>query len=96
MSENEPSLEDDFRGVVRNPSFTPIYPQSPIGLNAGPGPTMRPALKDRFYMSSVIQLSFLIWMHEETTLTTELVNSMRSRYESQVRGATPDQTLTVF
>ena len=86
----EPSLEDKFRGVVRNASFTPIYPQSPIGLDAGPGPTVRRALKDHYYMSSVIQLSFLMWMHEETTLATVLVDSMRSRYESQVEDATPD------
>lgn len=66
----EPSLENDFRGVVRNPSFTPIHAESPIILDAGPGETVRRALMDRCYMSTVIQISFLLWMHEETTLAT--------------------------
>ncbi len=86
----EPSLEQEFRGVVKIASFTPLHAQSPIVLDAGPGPTLLRALKDRYYMALVIQLSFLVWMHEETTLATALVESMRSRYESGVQNATPD------
>lgn len=41
-------------------------------------------------MSSVIQLSFLGWVHEETTLAATLVENMLKRYESRVQGATPD------
>ncbi|KAI4133616.1 MAG: hypothetical protein LQ338_000128 [Usnochroma carphineum] len=86
----EPSLEKDFRDVVRIGSFQPLHADSAISLDAGPGATVRRALKDRFYMSSVIQLSFLAWMHEETTLAAVLVENMLWRYESKVQGATPD------
>ena len=84
------SLENNFRDVVKDASFTPLRAQSPIILDAGPGATLGRALKDRYYMSTVIQLSFLCWIHEETTLATTLVESMRTRYESGVEGATPD------
>ena len=86
----EPSLEEDFRKVVRIGTVQPLYVNSPIVLDSNPGATVRRALKDRFYMSSVIQLSFLMWMHEETTLAAALEEGMRSRYESKVQGATPD------
>ena len=86
----EPSLEEDFRKVVRIGSIQPLYVDSPIVLDSNPGATVRRALKDRFYMSSVIQLSFLVWMHEETTLAAALAEGMLSRYESKVQGATPD------
>ena len=86
----EPSLEREFRDVVKIASFTPLHTQSSIVLDAGPGPTVLRALKDGYYMALVIQLSFLVWMHEETTLATALVESMRSRYESGVQNATPD------
>ena len=86
----EPSLEHEFRGVVNIGPFTPLDAQSSIVLDAGPGPTVLRALKDRYYMALVIQLSFLVWMHEETTLATALVESMRSRFESGAPDASPD------
>ena len=86
----EPSLENEFHDVVKIASFTPFHAQSSIILDAGPGPTLLRAFKDRYYMALVIQLSFLVWMHEETTLATALVESMRSRYESGVQDASPD------
>ena len=86
----EPSLEDDFRRVVKIGSIQLLHVDCHIVLDSNPGATVRRALKDRFYMSSVIQLSFLTWMHEETTLAEALTESMRSRYESKVQGATPD------
>ena len=86
----EPSLEKDFRDIVRAGSVQSLHADSPIALDAGPGATVRRALKDRFYMASVIQLSFLVWMHEETTLAAALVENMLERYESKVQGATPD------
>lgn len=86
----EPSLEKDFRAVVKTASFQSLHPESPIILDAGPGETLRRALKDRFYMSCVIQISFLTWMHEETTLAATLVENLRTRYESKVQGATLD------
>ncbi|KAL8730396.1 MAG: hypothetical protein Q9181_004672, partial [Wetmoreana brouardii] len=86
----EPSLEKDFRDVVKTGSFQSLDANSTIALDAGPGATLCRALKERFYMSCVIQLSFLVWMHQETTLAAMLVENMLARYESQVKGATPD------
>ena len=86
----EPSLEKSFRDVVKAPLIESLYAESPISLDAGPGATVGRALKDPFYISCVIQLSFLVWMHEETTLAATLVENMLTRYESNVHGATPD------
>ena len=52
----EPSLEHEFRDVVKITSFTSLYAGCSIGLDAGPGPTVGRALKDRSYMALVIQL----------------------------------------
>ena len=41
-------------------------------------------------MSFIIQLSFLGWMHEETTLAATLVENMLMRYRENMQGATPD------
>lgn len=83
-------LEEDFRKAVRIGSVQPLYVDSPIALDSSPGAMVRRALKDRFYLSSVIQLSFLMWMHEETSLAAALAEGMLSRYESKVQGATSD------
>ena len=86
----EPSLEKDFRDAVKTGSIQPLHAGSQISLDAGPGATVGRALKDRFYMSCVIQVSFLGWMHEETALAATLVDNMHTRYESKVQGATPN------
>ena len=86
----EPQLEEDFRKVVRIGSVQPLYPDSLISLDAGPATTIRRALKDRFYMSCVIQLSFLTWMHEITSLSAALTEGMLNRHESAVQGSTPN------
>ncbi|KAL8992736.1 MAG: hypothetical protein Q9169_006879, partial [Polycauliona sp. 2 TL-2023] len=70
----EPSLEADFRKAVRVGSIQPLHADSTISLDSGPGAT----------------LSFLMWFHEATTLAAALVESMLSRYFSNVQGATPD------
>ena len=86
----ESVMEKKFRDALKEVSFTPLHEGSQISLDATPGPTVGRALKDRYYMASVIQLSFLVWMHEETTLASALVECMRTRYESGIEGATPD------
>ena len=75
---------------VKDASFTPLYPDCPIHLDAIPGTTLGRALGNRYYLSYIIQLSFLGWMHEETTLAATLVESMLTRYRGNVEGATPD------
>ena len=85
-----PSVETHFRDVVKIASFVPLHPGSEIILNAGPGATVRLALKDSYYMATVIQLSFLGWMHETTLLASVLVENMNQRFQLEVKGATPD------
>lgn len=84
------SLETHFRDVVKVASFTPLHAGSEIILDAGPGPTVRRALKDRYYMATVIQLSCLCFLHETTTLAAILVECMHNRFEQGITGATPD------
>ena len=74
----EPALEKRFRDSLKEVSFIPLHEGSQIVLDASPGPTVGRALKDRYYMASVIQLSFLVWMHEVTSLASALVECMRS------------------
>jgi hypothetical protein len=84
------SLEKHFKDVVKIASFVPLHPGSEIILDAGPGATVRRALKDAHYLATVIQLSFLGWMHETTSLASVLVENMNQRFQSGIKGATPD------
>lgn len=77
-----PQLEESFRtAVVANATITPVYAGSEISLCSGPGPTVLRALKekDRKYLSTVIQLSFLGWIHERDSLSEALSNCILKR-----------------
>ncbi|KAI4214062.1 MAG: hypothetical protein LQ351_003466 [Letrouitia transgressa] len=77
-----PQLEESFRKeVVANATITPVYAGSEISLCSGPGPTVLRALKekDRKYLSTVIQLSFLGWVHERDSLSEALSNCILER-----------------
>jgi hypothetical protein len=84
------SVENHFKDVVKIASIIPLHPDSDIILDAGPGATVRRALKDSYYMATVLQLSFLGSMHETTRLASVLVECMNQRFELGVEGATPD------
>ena len=84
-----PAFEDSFRAAVKIDSVFPLYNESEILLNASPGPTVRRALKDRYYMASIIQLSLLTWSHEKRSLAEALVECMRIRCEEQLPGSAP-------
>ncbi|KAL9118594.1 MAG: hypothetical protein Q9187_004860 [Circinaria calcarea] len=88
------SMENHFRDVIKAASIdppSPLYWEADIVLDAGAGPTLRRALRDgHSYMATVIQLSFLGSMHEETTLAATLTECMFNRYEKGVQDATPD------
>jgi hypothetical protein len=85
-----PSFQASFREAIQVAFFMPLHPESEIILDAGPGATVRRALKDNYYMATVIQLSFLGWMHEATSLASVLVETMNRRFQSGVQDATPD------
>lgn len=84
------SLEKHFKYVVKIAPFVPLHPGSEIILDACPGATVRRALNDAHYLATVIQLSFLGWMHETTSLASVLVENMNQRFQSGIKGATPD------
>lgn len=86
-----PVLEDEFRrAVLKNVTITPLNTISNISLQAGPGPTVTRALKDRRYLSTVIQLSFLGWGHDRMTLASDLADCMLKRADLGVPGAFPE------
>ena len=85
------SLENQFRHVVNIASFTPLHGGSEIVLDARPAATIRRALREgHIYMATAIQLSFLGFIHEETTFASVLHECMQRRYELKVPDATPD------
>ncbi|KAL9607079.1 MAG: hypothetical protein Q9167_007972 [Letrouitia subvulpina] len=80
-----PQLEESFRKeVVASATITAVYAGSEISLCSGPGPTVIRALKekDRKYLSTVIQLSFLGWVHERDSLSEALSNCILERSKS--------------
>ncbi|KAL8732452.1 MAG: hypothetical protein Q9181_003948 [Wetmoreana brouardii] len=83
-------LEGQFHAAAKIHSISPLYGGSEIVLSTGPSPTVSRALKDRYYMSCIIQLSLLAWTHDEKSLAATLVDCMRIRYEKQTPGAAPE------
>jgi len=69
----ESKLQMHFKDAVKIGSLVPLSTSSDIMLNSHPGPTTQRALKDEYYMSTIIQLSFLSWFHERTSLANALV-----------------------
>ena len=91
----EADIEHQFkRNVLRDAAIVPLHKDSSLSLSIGPGPTVSRAIasKDRFYLSTVIQLSLLGWVHGRSSLATTLAESMERRYELRVEGASPDPT----
>ena len=84
----DPKLETHFKNLVTINSFTSLHNGSEIVLTAGPGPTVYRALKDKYYMAVVIQLSFLCWMHEKASLGAALGDCMLKRHRLGVIDAT--------
>jgi hypothetical protein len=80
-------LECQFRQAV-NVSIqpVPISPGNGIELTYGPGATVGRALKDNYYLATVIQLSFLSWFHEKSSLAGTLVDCI----EKRIRMGIPD------
>ena len=64
----EDVLQRFKKDILRSTSISPLYHGCDIVLDQGPGPTVRRAIQntDQYYMSAVIQLSLLGWMHGRT------------------------------
>lgn len=76
-------LEDDFKNVVTKNinKVTQLYPQCEVVLKPGPVPTINRAMaaENRRYLATVIQLSFLVWIHDRVDLLSALVECMGLR-----------------
>jgi hypothetical protein len=86
-------LERRFRrDVVRNATIVTFHEGCRIVLDPGTGPTLNRALtlKDHGYLSTIIQISYLGWVHGRSSLAAALVECMNKRFELNVHGATSD------
>ena len=83
----DPSLEQEFRDTVKVNSFIQLHPDHEVVLRSGPGPTVARGLKGSYYLSTIIQLSFLGWFVERDSLASGLVECMRRRSEAGVKEA---------
>ena len=82
-----PETEDKFKSVVKIQKFTELHSRSEVRLDAGPGPTVLHALRDRRQLATVIQLSFLGWTQNCQALTAALAGALTKRYTWGVPGA---------
>ena len=85
-----PELEEQYRQVVKIQRFVPLYKGCEIRLDAGAGPTVQHALKNRAYMATVMQLSMLAYFHGQGQLAMTLSRAIAKRFESRIADALPD------
>jgi hypothetical protein len=88
-------LEENFRKhVLQDSRVVPFHNGCNLVLDASAGPTISRALQpgDRYYLSTVIQLSFLCWGHSRASIAAGLVECMQKRSEMNVEGASTDPT----
>jgi hypothetical protein len=85
-------LEDDFKtAVTKDVKITLLHPQCEIVLRPGPAATVTRAMttEGRRYLSNVIQLSFLGWMHDRADLASALAECMDLRMRAKLPDAGP-------
>jgi hypothetical protein len=94
----EPMIERAFKDRVQQPKndnkykVRPLYFGSLFGLDAEIGPTVSRALTPdrREYLSTIIQLSMLSWMHNRAYLASALGQAAQRRFRQKFPGAIPD------
>ncbi|KAL1614915.1 hypothetical protein SLS54_009364 [Diplodia seriata] len=90
MSSIEPMLERRFRTeVLKSVEIKPIQQGTILALSTGAGPTLTEATSNEGLMSTVIQLSFLGWVHGRTSLASTLDDCLNSRFEMKIPGSRP-------
>ena len=82
-----PQLEQDFRDVVVVQRITYLRDGCEISLDSGAGPTLLYALRNNQHFSTIIQLSFLGWTHDRSSLATAIDQAMAKRLDMNVAGA---------
>jgi hypothetical protein len=84
-----PQMQSSFRTLVAQSRTEPTVLYESIFLTSGPGPTVARAMKDPPYLSMVVQLSFLSWIHKNSALAEAIAQAL----EKRTYGAPPDYTL---
>ncbi|KAL9015345.1 MAG: hypothetical protein Q9180_008884, partial [Flavoplaca navasiana] len=80
-------IEQKFREVVKVQSFIFFRDGCEISLDSGAGPTILHAFRNNQHFSTIIQLSFLGWTHDHSSLATAIDQAMVKRFEMGVAGA---------
>lgn len=83
-------LETKFKETTKLSTVVPLTYDGEIVLDSGPGPTLQNAFRDRRYLASVIQLSFLSYILDREKLSSMLSEAISRRYDFKVSGASPD------
>lgn len=83
-------LETTFKETTKITKITPLHDGSEVVLASGPGPTLQHAFRNPDYLSSVLQLSFLSWVHPQDQLALMLSTSLHKRFIAGVPDASPD------
>ena len=89
------ALEIRFRkDILKDTKITSLHHGCEIEIDSRPGPTVNRALtsKGPYYLATVIQLSFLGWMHGRQALASALIECITKRFQMKVQGATPTPT----
>lgn len=80
-------LEQSFRKAVKVQKITFLRDGCEISLDSGAGPTLLHGFQDSRHFSAIIQLSFLGWTHNRSSLATAIDQAMVKRFEMGVAGA---------
>ena len=80
-------IEQGFRKVVKVQDFTFLRHGCEISLDSGAGPTLLYGFQNSQHFSTIIQLSFLGWTHDRSSLATAIDQAMVKRFEMGVPGA---------
>ena len=83
----DPSFEQGFREAVRKQNVASLPNVDEVYLSQGAGPTVQNGLKDRRYMSAIIQLSMMCSVHSCPDVANMLTNTMDIRNNRCVPGA---------
>ena len=91
----DPVVEVQFKQSVMkdsNSTFINLSSGSEIGFDREPGPTVKRALssKDPFYLSTVIQLSMLVWFLDTSMLASAISECMSRRHQLGLPNAAPE------
>ena len=84
-----PKMESNFKVYLQQSGMIPpFHLLDGIALQSGAGPTVSRALQvdNAPYLSTVIRLSLLAWVHRKSSLAQAIVQTMEKRME----GAPPD------